>query len=81
MKLCTGYVDSQNKPIHLDDYMESEDEYFFGQVVKHKNRFILSYGDTFDTLKNVANKYHLITENYANLLLEYKIQDEEQYED
>jgi len=74
MKICTGFIDSNKNPIHLGDYMESPDEEYFGQVIKYKDKFVLSYPShsfTFDDIRAIADKYHLISENYANFLQTY----------
>jgi len=68
----TGYIDSEREPIKIGDYMASEEEHYVGQVLYDTRGLILSYGNTFDDLKTVANKYHIISEDYSNFLLNYK---------
>lgn len=74
MEICTGYIDNERNPIHLGDYMESPDEEYFGQIIKYNNKFVLSYPSPsfiFDDIQDVADKYHIISENYANFLQNY----------
>ena len=83
--IYTGYIDSEREPIKVGDYMASPDEeYYVGMVINHREGFRLSYHNgTYNELKNVANSYHIITENYANHLYELKIESdrEEFYEE
>ena len=72
--IYTGYVDSELEPIKVGDYMASEEEYTVGAVLYDKRGLVLSYGDTFDELKTVANKYHIVSEEYADYLYELKIE-------
>lgn len=73
--IYTGFIDSELEPIKIGDYMTNESEYFVGQVLYDKRGLILSYGDTFDELKSVANNYTIISEKYANCLHELKYND------
>lgn len=78
--IYTGYIDSEREPIKVGDYMTSECEYFTGVVINHNKGFRLSYANgTYDDLKDVANKYSIVSEDYANYLHELKVESE--YED
>ncbi len=70
--IYTGYVDSELEPIKVGDFMASPSEKYIGYVMETKYGFLLSYGDTNDTLKSVANEYHIVTEDYANYLYDLK---------
>lgn len=74
--IYTGYVDNERLPIKVGDYMASEEEYFIGMVIDHKQGFRLSYSNgTYDNLKDIANKYSIISEDYANFLHEFEYED------
>lgn len=72
--IYTGIVDSELTPIKVGDYMASETEHSVGQAFYDKRGLILSYGDTFDDLRDVGNKYHIVSENYANELYNFRIE-------
>jgi hypothetical protein len=76
--IYTGYIDSEREPIKVGDYMTSPDEeYFVGMVINHNKGFRLSFHNgTYDELKNVANTFHIITENYAKYLYDLKIESD-----
>lgn len=72
--IYTGYIDSEREPIKVGDYMASEEEYTIGVVLYDKRGLVLSYGDTFDELKTVANDYHIVSEKHAEHLYELQIE-------
>lgn len=64
--IYTGYIDSEREPIKVDDYMATPSESRAGIVVEESGKFFLRYGDTYDWLSAVANKYHIISEKEAD---------------
>ena len=75
--IYTGYIDSERQAIKVGDYMASEEEHFVGMVIDHKQGFRLSYSNgTYDDLKDVDNKYHIVTEEYTNYLHELKVESD-----
>lgn len=75
--ICTGYVDSELEPIKIGDYMASEGEHFFGQVLYDKRGFVLCYDNgTFDELWRLENKYTIVSETYAEYLYDLKVEKE-----
>lgn len=66
--IYTGYVDSYLEPIKVGDYMATPSESRAGVVVDEDGKFYLRYGDTYDWLSTVANKYHIISEKTADYI-------------